>query len=104
MMSTFSSLFPSYEGITLSMLLMYVIAGMFGALVRIAWLDKPLRGMYRDRAGALKLGAWAEVIVGIAVAILVGGHPIRAGLSAVFAPAILNALQVGVVSSIKGRK
>jgi hypothetical protein len=94
---------PQYEGVTAPMLFMYAMAGMFGALVRIAWLDKPLRGLYRDKSGALMLGAWGELIVGIGVAVFVGGHPIQAGLVSVFGPAVLNTIQAGVLSAIRER-
>lgn len=108
MFEAFFNLLPSYEGLTLQMLGLYALAGVFGALVRVSWLDKPIKGLYRDRSGALRLGFYGEVIVGIAVAIIIDGHPIRAGLGAVFAPAVLSALQTGIIASIekqsKGRK
>ena len=91
---------PSYENLTPSLVLLYAIAGMFGALVRVSWLNKPLRGFYRDSQG-LRMGFYAEVIVGIAVAIIVDGHPIRAGIAAIFAPWILNAIKDVIVLGIK---
>lgn len=82
---------PDYSLLTASMLLVYALAGVFGALVRVAWLDKPLKGFYRDEDGGLHMGFFAEVIIGIAVAIAIDGHPVRAGIAAVFAPFILDA-------------
>lgn len=82
---------PDYSLLTASMLLVYALAGVFGALVRVAWLDKPLRGFYRDEEGGLHMGFFAEVIIGVAVAITIDGHPVRAGIAAVFAPFILDA-------------
>jgi hypothetical protein len=95
---------PDYQSMTLGMIAMYTVSGTFGALVRVAWLDKPIKGLYRDTKGGLKLGFYGEVIVGIAVALLIDGHPIRAGLGAVFAPTILSALQDGIVASIERGK
>lgn len=87
---------PDYTQMTLGMVLLYAIAGVFGALVRVAWLDKPLRGFYRDEDG-VHMGFFAEVVIGIAVAIAVDGHPIRAGIAAVFAPFILEAIRKFII-------
>lgn len=84
---------PDYSLLTVSMIAIYALVGLFGALVRVAWLDKPLRGFYRDEEGGLHMGFFAEVIIGIAVAIAVDGHPIRAGMAAVFAPFILEGIR-----------
>ena len=81
---------PDYSNLTPALLAMYCIAGIFGALVRVAWLDKPLKGFYRDEDGGLYMGFFAEVVIAIAVAITIDGHPIRAGIAAVFAPFILD--------------
>ncbi len=99
-MESFLSWLPTYDNLTWKLLALYVVAGVFGALVRVAWLDKPLRGLFRDGKGALHLGFYGEIILGIAVAILIDGHPIRAGLGAVFAPSILSAIQEGIVYTI----
>jgi len=88
---------PDYSQLTLSMVLLYTIAGVFGALVRVAWLDKPLRGFYRDADGGIRMGFFAEVIIGVAVAIAVDGHPVRAGMAAVFAPFILDMIKTTIV-------
>jgi len=82
---------PDYSVLTAGMLLIYALAGVFGALVRVAWLDKPLRGFYKDADGGIHMGFFAEVVIGIAVAIAIDGHPVRAGIAAVFAPFILDA-------------
>ena len=84
---------PDYSLLTAGMITIYALAGLFGALVRVAWLDKPLRGFYRDEHGGLHMGFFAEVIIGVAVAIAVDGHPVRAGIAAVFAPFILEGLR-----------
>lgn len=94
---------PEYTSLSPTALLLYAVAGVFGALVRVAWLDKPIKGLYRDSRGDLRLGMWGEIIVGIAVAILIDGHPIRAGLGAVFAPAILTALQTGFLTTLNAK-
>lgn len=93
---------PDYSLLTLSMLGVYALAGVFGALVRVAWLDKPLRGFYRDEEGGLHMGFFAEVIIGIAVAIAVDGHPVRAGIAAIFAPFILDAGRTFVQNKLPG--
>lgn len=93
-------LLPTYEGVTPIILAMYALAGVFGALVRVAWLDKPIRGFYKNAAGGVQMGFYAEIIVGIAVAIMIDGHPIRAGIAAVFAPWILDAVKVVLVEKI----
>lgn len=81
---------PDYSLLTAGMIAIYALAGIFGALVRVAWLDKPLKGFYRDEDGGLHMGFFAEVIIGVAVAIAVDGHYVRAGIAAVFAPFILE--------------
>lgn len=91
---------PDYSLLTASMIGMYALAGLFGALVRVAWLDKPLRGFYRDEDGGLHMGFFAEVIIGVAVAIAVDGHPVRAGIAAVFAPAILEAIRSFILNKV----
>jgi hypothetical protein len=92
---------PTYEGITPLKFAMYGIAGVFGALVRVAWMDKPIRGFYRDPdTKGLRMGFYAEIIVGIGVAIMVDGNPIRAGIAAVFAPWILEAMKVVIVEKL----
>lgn len=83
---------PDYSHLTPALVSLYVLAGVFGALVRVAWLNKPLKGFYKDDEG-LKMGFYAEVIVAVAVAITIDGHPVRAGIAAVFAPFILNAVK-----------
>lgn len=88
---------PDYSALTAGMVLLYVVAGIFGALVRVAWLDKPLRGFYRDENGGLHMGFFAEVITAVAVALVVDGHPVRAGIAAIFAPFILEAIRTFVV-------
>lgn len=88
---------PDYSILTVGMIAIYALAGLFGALVRVAWLDKPLRGFYRDEEGGLHMGFFAEVIIGVAVAIAVDGHPVRAGIAAVFAPFILEGLRAVIV-------
>jgi hypothetical protein len=94
-------LLPTYEGITPLMFAMYALAGIFGALVRVAWLDKPVRGFYKDpTTGGVRMGFYAEVIVGVAVAIMVDGHPIRAGVAAVFAPWILDGMKTIIVNKL----
>lgn len=81
---------PDYSNLTIGLVAIYALAGLFGALVRVAWLDKPLRGFYRDDDGGLHMGFMAEVVIGVAVAISIDGHPVRAGIAAVFAPFILD--------------
>jgi hypothetical protein len=80
---------PDYSGLTASLVFLYVVAGVFGALVRASWLNKPIRGVYRGKDGGLRLGFYGEILVAVAVAIVVDGHPVRAGIAAVFAPTIL---------------
>jgi hypothetical protein len=82
---------PDYKNLTPTLFGLYVLAGLFGALVRVAWLDKPIRGFFRDRGG-WRLGFWGEVVIGVAVAVLIDGHPIRAGIAAIFAPGVLWAV------------
>lgn len=95
------TLLPTYEGVTPLMFAMYALAGVFGALVRVAWLDKPIRGFYRDEVSkGLRMGFYAEVIVGMAVAIMVDGHPIRAGVAAIFAPWILEGMKTLIVEKL----
>lgn len=95
------NLFPTYEGITPLKIAMYALAGVFGALVRVAWLDKPIRGFYRaPEGGGIRMGFYAEIIVGIAVAIMVDGQPIRAGIAAIFAPWILEAIKVVITEKL----
>lgn len=91
---------PTYENLTIQLIALYALAGFFGALVRVSWLDKPLRGLYRDDSGGLRMGFFAEIIVAIAVAIVVDGHPIRAGVAAVFAPWILNAVKDIITNTV----
>lgn len=92
---------PTYEGVTPLIFAMYALAGVFGALVRVAWLDKPLRGFYKNpTTGGVQMGFYAEIIVGIAVAIMIDGHPIRAGIAAVFAPWILDGMKTVIVGKI----
>jgi hypothetical protein len=100
MFETLLDLLPNYNGVTLQNLFLYVLAGVFGALVRVSWLDKPLRGFYRDRNGGLKMGFYAEVVVAIGVAIIIDGHPIRAGIGAIFAPWILNIMRDLLVKQV----
>lgn len=94
----FSLELPNYSDLTPTLLLIYALAGVFGALVRVAWLDKPLKGFYRDENGGLHLGFMAEVVIGVAVAISIDGHPVRAGIAAVFAPFILDMGKTFLVS------
>lgn len=98
------SWFPHYGTIPPSMYGLYVLAGVFGALVRVAWLDKPIKGLYRDARGGLRLGFYGEIVVGVAVAILIDGHPIRAGLGAVFAPTVLSTLQDAIIHTLSQGK
>lgn len=93
---------PDYSLLTGSMILVYALAGLFGALVRVAWLDKPLKGFYRDEDGGLHMGFFAEVIIGIAVAITIDGHPVRAGIAAVFAPFLLDAGKAFIDNKLPG--
>lgn len=104
-MQAVESWLPQYGAIPLSTYGLYVLAGVFGALVRVAWLDKPIKWIHRDPKGGWKLGFFGEIVVGAAVAVLIDGHPIRAGLAAVFAPTILSALQDTVVDMLsRGRR
>lgn len=91
---------PDYSALTLGMIFLYALAGFFGALVRVAWLDKPLRGFYRDKDGGVRMGFFAEIIVAVAVALAIDGHPIRAGIAAIFAPFILDAVRVFITEKI----
>lgn len=93
---------PDYSLLTAGMLVVYALAGVFGALVRVAWLDKPLRGFYRDPDGGIRMGFFAEVIIGVAVAIAIDGHPVRAGIAAVFAPFILDAMRAFMQERLPG--
>jgi len=93
---------PDYGALTLQLVLIYALAGFFGALVRVAWLDKPLRGVYKDESGGFRMGFFAEIIVAVGVAIVVDGHPIRAGLAAVFAPFLLDAVQMFIRQQVPG--
>lgn len=97
MLDILTKLLPSYEGLTWQTLGLYVLAGMFAALTRVSWLDKPLRGFYRDSRGGLRMGFYAEIITAVAVAIVVDGHPIRAGFVAIFAPWILQTIRTVLV-------
>lgn len=99
--SVLDRMLPNYAETPLSYWGMYVLAGIFGSLVRISYLDKPLRGFYRDARGNLRMGFFAEVVVGIAVAMIVDGHPIRAGVAAIFAPHILGLLRTFLVSGLQ---
>jgi hypothetical protein len=104
-MSFFEDFIPHYSAIPAQMYALYVLAGVFGALVRVAWLDKPIKWIHRDQKGGWKLGFFGEVLVGAAVAVIIDGHPIRAGLGAVFAPTILSTLQDTIVESLsRGRR
>jgi hypothetical protein len=94
-------LIPSYQGVSFGYILLYILAGIFGALVRISYLDKPIRGLYRGEDGHLRMGFFAEIIVAVAVALLVNGHPARAGLAAIFAPQILNSIKNAVQTLIE---
>lgn len=90
---------PDYSNLTPTLFVLYCLAGIFGALVRVAWLDKPLRGFYRSTEdGGLRMGFFAEVIIAVAIAVAIDGHPIRAGMAAVFAPFILDAIKDFVLS------
>ena len=91
---------PDYSALTLGTILLYALAGFFGALVRVAWLDKPLRGFYRDDNGGIRMGFFAEIIVAVAVAVAIDGHPIRAGIAAIFAPFLLDAVRVFITQKI----
>lgn len=92
-LDAFNQWLPDYSNLTPNLVLVYFIAGVFGALVRVAWLDKPIRGLYRDSDGFLRMGFYAEVIVAVAVAISIDGHAVRAGIAAIFAPFLLNAVR-----------
>lgn len=92
---------PDYSHLTPMLILLYALAGVLGALVRVSWLDKPLRGVYRDSSGGIRLGFFGEIIVGIAVAIVVDGNPVRAGTAAVFAPWILEAIKLQLLRGNK---
>lgn len=93
-------LLPTYDHMTWQLIVLYVIAGTLGALVRAGWLDKPLRGFYRDENGGIRMGFYAEILVAVAVAIAVDGHPIRAGIAAIFAPTILDAIKTLITTTI----
>ena len=104
-MSGLEDFIPHYSAIPLQMYALYTLAGIFGALVRVAWLDKPIKWIHKDTKGGWKLGFFGEVLVGAAVAILIDGHPIRAGLGAVFAPTVLSILQDTIIDTLtKGRR
>lgn len=93
---------PDYSALSVGMVTLYALAGFFGALVRVAWLDKPLRGFYRDSKGLLHMGFFAEIVVAVAVAIAIDGHPIRAGIAAVFAPFLLDAVRLFIRDQLPG--
>lgn len=99
MLDSLFGLLPTYDTMTWSRVGLYVLAGVFGALVRASWLDKPLRGFYRDKKG-LHMGFYAEVVTAVAVAIIIDGHPIRAGIAAIFAPWILDGMKTMIVETI----
>jgi hypothetical protein len=94
-------LLPNYSGVTPLMFSMYLLAGVFGALVRVAWLNKPLRGFYREPGEkGLRMGFFAEVVTAVGVAVAIDGHPIRAGIASVFAPWILQAVKDTIIVKI----
>lgn len=92
---------PDYSVMTPKLLGLYCLAGVFGALVRVAYLDKPLRWFYRDeKTGGIHLGFFGEILTGVAVAIFVDHHPVRAAMAAIMAPYILDAIRAAVTQVI----
>jgi hypothetical protein len=92
---------PDYSVMTPTLLGLYCLAGVFGALVRVAYLDTPLRWFYRDeQTGGIHLGFFGEILTGVAVAIFIDGHPVRAAMGAIMAPYILDALRTAVTQVI----
>jgi len=93
-------LIPNYDHYTFSVVFQFVLAGIFAALIRISWLNKPLRGFYRDDKGHIHMGFFAELCMGVGVALIINHHPINGLLAAIFAPFILDLIRNIIVSNV----